>query len=74
MPSGHIQLSCFLKRHTLAPTMTSVKAVSATCEAPDGRAIRLTWGTAELQRGGTAEDLLAAADVALLERKTEKLR
>ena len=50
------------------------EAVSAACEAPDGRAIGVSWGTAELQRGGTAEDLLAAADLALLERKTEKLR
>jgi diguanylate cyclase (GGDEF)-like protein len=62
-------------RDTAGPVLSRMaEAVSAACAAPDGRAIRLAWGTAELQRGGTAEDLLAAADVALLERKTEKLR
>jgi diguanylate cyclase (GGDEF)-like protein len=50
------------------------EAVSGSCEAPDGRGIGLTWGTAALERGGGAEDLLAAADLALLERKTEKKR
>jgi diguanylate cyclase (GGDEF)-like protein len=49
-------------------------AVAETCETPDGRRIGLTWGAAELESGGTAEDLLAAADLALLERKTEKRR
>jgi diguanylate cyclase (GGDEF)-like protein len=34
----------------------------------------LTWGVAELEPGTGAEDLLAAADVALLERKTERRR
>jgi diguanylate cyclase (GGDEF)-like protein len=42
------------------------------CEPGGG--IELTWGAAELEPGGNAEDLLAAADVALLERKTEKQR
>jgi diguanylate cyclase (GGDEF)-like protein len=48
--------------------------VGRECETPDGSPIELTWGTADLQPGGNAEDLLAAADVALLERKTEKRR
>jgi diguanylate cyclase (GGDEF)-like protein len=48
--------------------------VGETCRAPDGRPIGLTWGVAKLESGGTAEDLLAAADLALLERKTEKRR
>jgi diguanylate cyclase (GGDEF)-like protein len=48
--------------------------VSQVCEAPDGRGIELSWGVAQLETGGTAEDLLAAADVSLLERKTEKRR
>ena len=48
--------------------------VTQACEAPDGRAIALTWGAAELEPGTSPEDLLAAADVALLERKTEKRR
>jgi len=49
-------------------------AVDQACEAPDGRGIHLTWGAAALEPGSSAEDLLAAADVALLERKTEKRR
>jgi diguanylate cyclase (GGDEF)-like protein len=49
------------------------EAVGDACER-DGRGIELTWGAAELEPGGDAEDLLAAADVALLERKTEKRR
>jgi diguanylate cyclase (GGDEF)-like protein len=48
--------------------------VSNACRAPDGRPIELTWGVARLDSGGTAEDLLAAADLALLDRKTEKRR
>jgi diguanylate cyclase (GGDEF)-like protein len=48
--------------------------VGETCEQRDGRGVELTWGAAELQAGTGAEDLLAAADVALLERKTEKRR
>lgn len=48
------------------------EAVDQACEP--GRGIELTWGAAELEPGGNAEDLLAAADVALLERKTEKRR
>ena len=48
--------------------------VGEACRAPDGRPIGLTWGVARLDSGGTAEDLLAAADLALLERKTEKRR
>jgi diguanylate cyclase (GGDEF)-like protein len=50
------------------------EAVAESCRAPDGRRISLTWGVAELEPGGTAEELLAAADLAMLERKTEKQR
>jgi diguanylate cyclase (GGDEF)-like protein len=50
------------------------QAVAESCHAPDGSAVGLTWGVAKLTSGGTAEDLLAAADLALLERKTEKGR
>jgi diguanylate cyclase (GGDEF)-like protein len=49
------------------------EAVNEACER-DGRGIELTWGAAVLGSDGNAEDLLAAADVALLERKTEKRR
>jgi diguanylate cyclase (GGDEF)-like protein len=44
------------------------------CRAADGRGVSLTWGTAELDPGTSAEDALASADVALLEKKTEKRR
>jgi PleD family two-component response regulator len=50
------------------------ETVAETCEAPDGRSIGLTWGVARLGSGDSAEDMLAAADLALLERKTEKRR
>jgi diguanylate cyclase (GGDEF)-like protein len=50
------------------------ESVGQACEAPDGQGIELTWGAAALETGATAEDLLAAADLALLERKTEKRR
>jgi diguanylate cyclase (GGDEF)-like protein len=43
-------------------------------KAPDGRPVELTWGAAEISVGTSAEDALARADVALLERKTEKRR
>jgi diguanylate cyclase (GGDEF)-like protein len=48
--------------------------VHETCRAPDGRGIELTWGAAEIPVGTSPEDALARADVALLERKTEKRR
>jgi PleD family two-component response regulator len=48
--------------------------VEQSCSAPDGRGIELTWGAAEITVGTSAEDALARADVALLERKTEKRR
>ena len=51
-----------------------VETADLACEPGDGRSVELTWGAAELEPGGNAEDLLAAADVALLERKTEKRR
>jgi diguanylate cyclase (GGDEF)-like protein len=50
------------------------ETVGRECEARDGRRVELTWGVAQMEPGGSAEDLLAAADVALLERKTEKRR
>jgi diguanylate cyclase (GGDEF)-like protein len=50
------------------------RVVGDACRSPDGRPIGLTWGVARLDSGGTAEDLLVAADLALLDRKTEKRR
>jgi diguanylate cyclase (GGDEF)-like protein len=50
------------------------ETVAASCEDGDGRGIALSWGAAELEPGASAEDVLAAADMALLERKTERSR
>jgi diguanylate cyclase (GGDEF)-like protein len=52
----------------------TAEAVAGSCHAPDGSPVGLTWGVAKLTAGGTAEDLLAAADLALLEEKAEKDR
>jgi diguanylate cyclase (GGDEF)-like protein len=48
--------------------------VRETCAEPDGRGLEISWGAAELSPGASPEDVLAAADVALLEHKTEKRR
>jgi diguanylate cyclase (GGDEF)-like protein len=48
--------------------------VGGSCTAPDGRSIELTWGSASIPVGSSTEDALAQADVALMERKTEKRR
>jgi diguanylate cyclase (GGDEF)-like protein len=50
------------------------ETVAQTCEAPDGHAVALTVGAATLEPGQSPEDLLAAADVSLLEQKTDKSR
>ena len=49
-------------------------SVGRECRFADGRGVALTWGTAELDPGASAEDALVSADVALLEKKTEKRR
>jgi len=49
-------------------------SVERECRFADGRGVDLTWGTAELDPGASAEDALASADVALLEKKTDKRR
>jgi diguanylate cyclase (GGDEF)-like protein len=48
--------------------------VGVACTAPDGSRMTLTWGASALPVGSSAEDALARADVALMERKTEKRR
>ena len=48
--------------------------VGSACRAADGRELDLTWGVAQIQPGTSPEDALAGADVALLEKKTEKRR
>ena len=49
-------------------------SVGEACRGADGRGIALTWGAAEIEPGTSPEDALASADVALLEKKTEKRR
>jgi diguanylate cyclase (GGDEF)-like protein len=48
--------------------------VRQACSEPDGRGLEISWGAAELSPGLSPEDVLAAADLALLEQKTEKRR
>jgi diguanylate cyclase (GGDEF)-like protein len=48
--------------------------VREACSEPDGRGLEISWGAAELSPGASPEDVLAAADVAMLEQKTEKRR
>jgi diguanylate cyclase (GGDEF)-like protein len=50
------------------------EAVRKAFEGQDGRSIALTWGAAEHEAGTDAEEALAAADLALLEAKTDKRR
>ena len=49
-------------------------SVGNASRGPDGRGIELTWGASEIEPGTSPEDALASADVALLEKKTEKRR
>jgi diguanylate cyclase (GGDEF)-like protein len=48
--------------------------IGRVCTDPDGVGLTLTFGAAELEPGGNAEELLARADLALMEQKTEKRR
>jgi diguanylate cyclase (GGDEF)-like protein len=48
--------------------------VGRVCPREGEPGLTLTYGVAELQQGGSPEDLLAMADLALMERKTEKRR
>jgi diguanylate cyclase (GGDEF)-like protein len=48
--------------------------VSDECRDGEGVPLEISWGAAELEHGGSAEDLLALADLALMEHKTEKRR
>jgi diguanylate cyclase len=45
--------------------------VSRICRRPDGASIVLSWGVFRYEEGMSAEAFLAAADEALLQRKTE---
>lgn len=46
--------------------------VMASCSAPDGRALTISWGLAELSGEVTPSELLAQADLALMGHKREK--
>jgi diguanylate cyclase (GGDEF)-like protein len=48
--------------------------VGAVCRDPEGGEVLLSYGVAQLEPGMSPEDLLARADVALLEQKTRKQR
>jgi diguanylate cyclase (GGDEF)-like protein len=50
------------------------EGVGRVCAEGDDRGLTVSYGTAELAEGGSAEDLLAAADLALMEQKTQKRR
>ena len=49
-------------------------AVARDCHDEEGEQVDISHGVAELDLGGSAEDLLALADLALMEQKTEKRR
>jgi diguanylate cyclase (GGDEF)-like protein len=48
--------------------------VGRDCRDEDGEPLDISYGVAELEHGGSPEDLLALADLALMEHKTEKRR
>ena len=48
--------------------------VGQICAREGEPGLTLSYGVAELEPGGSAEDLLAMADLALMEQKTEKRR
>jgi two-component system, sensor histidine kinase LadS len=50
------------------------ESVGRVCASNDDVGLSLTYGVAELTPGESAEDLLALADLALMEQKTEKRR
>jgi diguanylate cyclase (GGDEF)-like protein len=54
--------------------MRVADAIEIACRRPDGQAITIGTGGAELEGGMTADHLLAAADAALLERKAARRR
>ena len=48
--------------------------VGRECRDEEGEQVEISYGVAELDLGGSAEDLLALADLALMDQKTEKQR
>jgi two-component system, sensor histidine kinase LadS len=50
------------------------ESVGRVCASGDDAGLSLTYGVAQLTPGETPEDLLALADLALMEQKTEKRR
>ena len=45
----------------------------ASCSAPDGRSLTVSWGIAELDEEMTPSELLAQADLLLMGHKRDKL-
>jgi len=52
----------------------AVERVEGICRDADGSPVSLSFGVAELDGDGGAEDMLAMADLALMEQKNEKRR
>jgi diguanylate cyclase (GGDEF)-like protein len=52
----------------------AAERIARDCFDEDGQALDISYGVAELDLGGSPEDLLALADLALMEQKTEKRR
>lgn len=49
-------------------------AVASGCSAPDGRALTISWGVAEVTGDMSAKELLGRADLALIAHKRETIR
>ena len=52
----------------------AAERVARECRDELGELLEISYGLAQLEQGGSAEDLLALADIALMEQKTEKQR
>jgi diguanylate cyclase (GGDEF)-like protein len=52
----------------------AAERVGRDCRDEDGDALEISYGVAELEHGSSPEDLLALADLALMDQKTDKRR
>jgi diguanylate cyclase (GGDEF)-like protein len=62
------------RRSAEAVLQRMAEEVGHVCALGEQKGLTLSYGVAELPEGGSAEDLLALADLALMEQKTEKRR
>jgi diguanylate cyclase (GGDEF)-like protein len=58
----------------VAVLLRMAEEIGRVCATGEEKGLALSYGVAELPGGGSAEDLLALADLALMEQKTEKRR